>query len=1082
MKTNHPVRRTLIGLGIFLLVAHASERARAQTCTSPASGIISWFPGDGNADDIQGDNNGTLQNGATFGAGEVDQAFNFNGVNQYVHVGGSLPITGSRTITAWVFANPSTGLGRPITTGGVSGAGDFFGIAGTTGPCSSVQYELYVDHWGTPCYESHSAITPNAWNHVALTYDGATLRFYVNGVAGTAVIGSLYDYNINTYDIGGNNIGGSSTQPSFDGLIDELDIYNRALSQAEIRAIFDAGSAGKCKPAIRPSSLPNAEVGSPYNQTITAAGGTAPYTYSIVSGSLPPGLAWNAGVISGTPQTAGVFGFTVQVMDSANHTVQRTYSISIVTYTVLYQLGTDAGDPLQPAGIVAIAQGRDGYLYTTSQFGGTSNEGTMFNATPFGTVSVVWSFGHGLSGNNALSGVTLGTDGNFYGTTETNGEGPGTAYQLTPAGVYTVLRFFGNTGDGSCPWAPPIEGTDGNYYGTTSTVCGFGALSTVYRLTSTGTLTTLYTFTDGSNMTAPLVQGTDGNFYGVTESGGANNDGVIFKMTPGGIVTVLHTFAGTDGSQAYRPLIQASDGNFYGTTNGGGGGAGVIFRITPSGSYTVLHSFNASSDGSLPFNLIQATNGTLYGTTQEGGPSNLGTIFSITTSGTFTVLLNFDGTNGGIPQSLKQHTNGILYGVTNRGGDLSLCSSNGCGVFYSLDIGEGAFCSLVSTSGKEGAMIGILGQGFSSSSVVKFGGTQATAITLSGTTLITATVPAGALTGLVTVRTGATTLTSNSIFRVTPTLDSFSPTSGPVGTPVVITGTGLLQTTKVTFNRVAVTTFTINSDTQVTADVPTGATTGKIAITTRGGTATSTRSFAVGSPSPTPTPTATATATPTATPTATATATPTATATATATPTATPTATATFTPTPTPTPTPRPLRITTTSLPTPVWMKPYSATIRASGGTQPYTFAITVGALPFGLSMSTSGVISGTPTQPFQTANFTVQVTDSGNPVQTATANFSMTVVEPLAITTTTLPGGTVGQAYSASIGASGGTQPYTFSIIRGSLPNGLSLSASGVISGTPTSAGTSHFTVQVKDSSNPVLKAMANLSITVSP
>jgi hypothetical protein len=145
-------------------------------------------------------------------------------------------------------------------------------------------------------------------------------------------------------------------------------------------------------------------------------------------------------------------------------------------------------------------------------------------------------------------------------------------------------------------------------------------------------------------------------------------------------------------------------------------------------------------------------------------------------------------------------------------------------------------------------------------------------------------------------------------------------------------------------------------------------------------------------------------------------------------------------------------------------------------------FAITAGALPFGLSMSTSGVISGTPTQPFQTANFTVQVTDSGNPVQTATANFSMTVVEPLAITTTTLPGGTVGQAYSASVMASGGTQPYTFSITRGSLPNGLSLSASGVISGTPTSTGTSRFTVQVKDSSNPALKATANLSITVSP
>jgi hypothetical protein len=132
--------------------------------------------------------------------------------------------------------------------------------------------------------------------------------------------------------------------------------------------------------------------------------------------------------------------------------------------------------------------------------------------------------------------------------------------------------------------------------------------------------------------------------------------------------------------------------------------------------------------------------------------------------------------------------------------------------------------------------------------------------------------------------------------------------------------------------------------------------------------------------------------------------------------------------------------------------------------------------------MSTSGVISGTPTQPGQTANFTVQVTDSANPAQTASANLSITVVSALAITTTTLPGGTVGQAYSAAIGASGGTQPYTFSIVRGTLPNGLSLSASGGISGTPTSTGRSHFTVQVKDSSIPMLKATANLSITVSP
>jgi hypothetical protein len=157
----------------------------------------------------------------------------------------------------------------------------------------------------------------------------------------------------------------------------------------------------------------------------------------------------------------------------------------------------------------------------------------------------------------------------------------------------------------------------------------------------------------------------------------------------------------------------------------------------------------------------------------------------------------------------------------------------------------GPFVNLVTASGKEGVKIGILGQGFSSSSVVKFGGVQATTIQRTGTTFIDATVPAGALTGSVTVTTGATTLTSNNTYRVTPTFPSFSPTSGSVGTPVVLTGTGLTQTTKVTFGGVKATTVTVNSDTQVTANVPTGAVTGKIAITTQGGSVTSKTNFTV---------------------------------------------------------------------------------------------------------------------------------------------------------------------------------------------------------------------------------------------
>ncbi|MGB8915811.1 MAG: IPT/TIG domain-containing protein, partial [Candidatus Sulfotelmatobacter sp.] len=193
---------------------------------------------------------------------------------------------------------------------------------------------------------------------------------------------------------------------------------------------------------------------------------------------------------------------------------------------------------------------------------------------------------------------------------------------------------------------------------------------------------------------------------------------------------------------------------------------------------------------------------------------------------------------------LMQHTNGNLYGFTVHGGDTSVCQGDGCGVFYSFDIGAGAFASLESTSGKEGARVGIFGQGFSHSSVVKFGGTQATAVTPSGTTFLNATVPAGALTGTVTVTTGSTTLTSSRTFDVTPTTTSFSPPSGPVGTLVTINGTGLTQTTRVTFNGKSAS-FAVVSDIEITATVPTGATTGQIRVTTKGGSAITATSFTV---------------------------------------------------------------------------------------------------------------------------------------------------------------------------------------------------------------------------------------------
>lgn len=180
-----------------------------------------------------------------------------------------------------------------------------------------------------------------------------------------------------------------------------------------------------------------------------------------------------------------------------------------------------------------------------------------------------------------------------------------------------------------------------------------------------------------------------------------------------------------------------------------------------------------------------------------------------------------------------------------------------------------------------------------------------------------------------------------------------------------------------------------------------------------------------------------------------------------------------------------PLQITTTTLPQGVINVTYSSTalLTAIGGTQPYTWSISSGSLPSGLMLNSStGLISGKPTAA-GTSSFTAKVTDSSTPTaQTATANLSITVNAALAVSTASLPSGIIGTAYSTTLVASGGLTPYSWSLTTGSLPAGLSLnSTSGVISGTPTTAVTSNFTVTVSDAETPADTANASLSIVIS-
>jgi uncharacterized repeat protein (TIGR03803 family) len=516
------------------------------------------------------------------------------------------------------------------------------------------------------------------------------------------------------------------------------------------------------------------------------------------------------------------------------------------TVSTIYQFSSGS-NPNLPAGV--MAQGRDGNFYGITQSGGTANLGVIYNISSEGSLTSLHSMGQ--SDGTTCSGLTLGTDGNFYGTCHNGGTNDyGTLFKVTSAGVLTVLHNFaaqGSTSDGCEPLAPPIQASNGDFYGTTS-FCGANNYGTVYKLTLMGAYSLLYSFQGPPNDTLlplGLIEGTDGDLRGLG-NGWIVSYGGVFKITLAGKESLVYTFKGEpDGAGPYTNLIQGSNGDFYGTTEEGGSAQeGTIFQVTTAGKEKVLYSFPNQTDGAYPsLPLTQGPNGLLFGAATDcagGGCSQAG-LFDITAKGVYKNLYLYPlvCSNCGQPEApLLLSTNGTFYSTTEQGG-------TGVGSFYSLSNGYSPFISLVNvTSGAEGAQVGILGQGFSSASVVEFGGTKATSAELTGSTYILATVPTGALTGDVTVTTGSTVLSTTAIYKITPTYKSFTPPSGPVGTVVTFNGTGLTQTTKVTIDKKSAP-FTVVSDSEITATVPTGTATGKIVVTTKGGSVTSSTKFTV---------------------------------------------------------------------------------------------------------------------------------------------------------------------------------------------------------------------------------------------
>src|SRR6267378_2348420 len=249
--------------------------------------------------------------------------------------------------------------------------------------------------------------------------------------------------------------------------------------------------------------------------------------------------------------------------------------------------------------------------------------------------------------------LAQGRDGNFYAESNQGAAFlKGTVFQLTPGGTVTIIHSFAGSPDGQFPEGGITLGADGNFYGDAPTG-GSASNGTVFKVTPSGTLTVLHTFNntgDGLNPKHPLVLHTNGNFYGATSQGNNSAPETIFQVTPSGTFKTIHTLSTAQGFSGGQ-LSLGSDGNLYGATNAGGAnGLGTAFKITPGGVVTVLHDFNGI-DGSFPaFGMVQASNGKFYGATKGGGSVGAGVIYSLTTSGTYTALYNLNGaTDGSTP-------------------------------------------------------------------------------------------------------------------------------------------------------------------------------------------------------------------------------------------------------------------------------------------------------------------------------------------------------------------------------------------------------------------------------------------------